>query len=104
MEKLLGTQSTSVLFRSKGTERRGLLIPDPQQLKGVLLTRLSELPAQNSEASEPYSDDDAESDQNPGENKNVQEQLVTEEGGVPWRCFACTDDDNAMFTCREFLH
>lgn len=48
-----------VRFPSKGAERQGLLIPDPEQLEGVVMARLSELSAQNAEASEPYSHDDA---------------------------------------------
>ena len=50
--------SSTVRFPSKGAERQGLLIPDPQQLKGVVMAGLSKLSSQNPKASEPDSDDD----------------------------------------------
>jgi hypothetical protein len=61
----------TVRFPSKGAEHLGLLIADPQQLKGVVAAGLSELPAENSEASKPYSHDYTEGHQHPGENEDI---------------------------------
>ena len=51
---------SALRFPSKGAERQGLLIPDPQELKGVVMAGLSELPTKDSEASKPYSYDYAQ--------------------------------------------
>ena len=50
-------------FPSKGAERQGLLIPDPERQKGLVVAGLSQLSEENAEASEPYSHDDAQGNQ-----------------------------------------
>jgi hypothetical protein len=62
----------TVRFPSKGAERQGLLIPDPQQLKGVVVAGLSELSSKNAEASEPDSDDDAQGSKYPREDEDIE--------------------------------
>ena len=47
---------------------------------GSSSTRLSELSAKNSEASEPYSHDDAQGHQDPREDEDIEKQLGHEHG------------------------
>jgi hypothetical protein len=65
-----------VRFPSKGAERQGLLIADPQQLKGVIVTGFSELSTQNPEAPEPYSHDNTKGPKYPRKDEDIEKQLV----------------------------
>src|SRR5689334_7996926 len=76
----------TVCFPSKGAERQGLLIADPQQLKGVVMTGLSELSSQDPEAPEPDSDDDTKGTQQSSQDETVVDQLPHLLHRIPRNC------------------